>query len=52
MRRRVEAFEGVIKKARRDPEDAKTWKERYGGQTHEAEERKEETKVEEVFVHR
>ena len=52
MRTRVDAFERVIKKARRDPEGAKNWKERYGGATHEAEEVKEETKTQNVFVHK
>jgi len=52
MRIRVNAFEGVIKKARRDPENAKTWRESFVGQSHDERETKEEKKVEEVFVHK
>jgi len=52
MRKRVNAFESVIKMARREPEGAKDWKENFGGQTHEEQELKEEKKKEEVFVHK
>ena len=48
MRKRVAAFESVIKKARREPEGAKTWKENFV-QSHEDRELKEEKKAEEAL---
>jgi len=50
MRKRVSAFEAVIKKARREPEGAKTWKENFV-QSHEDRELKEEKKKEEAFMY-
>ena len=52
MRNRVVAFERVITMARREKEDAKNWKENWGGKTHEEEELKEESKGGEVFRHK
>lgn len=45
MRKKVDQIERVIKLARRDPEGAKTWRENFGGQTHDDRELKEEAKV-------
>jgi len=50
MRKRVAAFEAVIKKARREPEGSKTWKENFV-QSHEDRELKEEKKKEEAFMY-
>ena len=52
MRNRVNAFENVIKMAKREPEGAKEWKENFGGQSHEEQETKKIEKKEEVFVHK
>lgn len=49
MRTRVSAFEAVIKKARREPEGAKTWKENFVS-NHDDRELKEEKKKEEAFM--
>ena len=52
MRNRVTAFERVITMAKRDKEGEKNWKENWGGQSHEEQELKEESKRGEVFRHK
>lgn len=49
MRKRVEAVERVIKNARRDPENVKTWREQHVGVGEADRELEEEKKEEEVI---
>jgi len=51
MRTRVNAFENVIKQARRDQEQPKNWAENFGGAKHSDMETKEESKQGEVYKH-
>lgn len=51
LRLRVNAFENVIKQARRDKEQPKNWYENFGGATHADSETKEESKQGEVYKH-
>lgn len=51
LRLRVNAFEVVIKQARRDKEQPKNWYENFGGASHADSETKEESKQGEVYKH-